>query len=123
MAGAALFVTGSGGIKTACLFSNGCLVMRIVAVNASFVFLLVPDLLGAVETLVQPLQDVVMAGQAMICLEELSPRPDDVFRIGMDPSGLDLLMAVLTRGLAVNGDMESPGLYQPRSICGGTNPP
>ncbi|MFH1122073.1 MAG: hypothetical protein V1758_00270, partial [Pseudomonadota bacterium] len=114
---------GSGWIKTACLFSNGCLVMGIVAVKASFVFLLVLDFLGAVETLVQPLRDVVMAGQALICLEELSPHPDDVSRIGMDKSGLNLLMAVLTRSLAVNGGMESPGLYHPRSTCGGTNPP
>jgi len=123
VAGAALFVTGSGGIKSACLFSNGCLAMGIVAVKASFVFLLVLDLHGPVETLAQPLQAVVMAGQALICLEELSPRPDDVSRVWMGHSGLNFLMAVLTRGLAMNGRMESPRLYQPRSICGGTPPP
>ena len=98
-------------------FSEPWLDMRFVAANAVLVLGRVVHDLSSVDPVHQSILDFLMAHEAKVCLEKGLPFLVHLHGVGMNGCCPNIIVAVHTRCPAVGGDVETPGIHQPSSVC------
>jgi hypothetical protein len=115
--GPALLVAGPVGVKfSQSVGTEPSLTVRPMATDTEGVLLLIGDLLGAVGPVLQVFYNVVVAGEADLFAKEVGSLRIHPIRVGVRPALGNVVVAVLTTGLAVSGDVELTGIDQPRCL-------
>jgi hypothetical protein len=89
-----------------------------VAFQAKRVFFLLDTPFGAVHPGFELIQDIVMAGQALVNPEKIRSRLVHIPGIGVKGPLSDTLMTVLAGGLTVGGHVKSFCIDEPRTLSG-----
>ena len=113
----ALLVARALGVKiTYPAFPNPGLTVWFMTPDTVFIFLWIIDLPGSVDSLIQVVPDIVVAGKAFFLGEEVCPFLVDIAGIRVEVFLGNLFVAVQTGCLPVGRDMEFSGINQPGGL-------